>query len=165
MNRTYKPNQIVVVQQEGYRHYGEVMSFPIPNAASALADPTIMVRMVPGHPGTLREVPVESLCMADSKPKYTHYAKVKGFGQFPVDMLRYDFAAPLNFTIRKEWTGYRAGDPDPTFGFDCLVVASASRERRTRWTPERWKSFIWRIEEIGTLQICDDATLLIPERA
>lgn len=136
--RPPKLYEIVLVRRDGYRHYGEVLSRLTPNG-------TYMVRMVPGHPGTLVETSAAALetCLP-SAVKWVHYATVAGSGSFPVDMLRYDMAAPLNF------------NPDtleiyPIFGLDVRVVCQASNRRMPTWTPARWGSFLWSVREQKTL--------------
>jgi hypothetical protein len=157
--KNLKPYVVCVAQRDGYRHAVELMSFPIPGAAlsrdAAPADATIMARRVPGHPGTLEELPTDILESTSVKHKWVHYAKVRGTGQFPVDMLRYDFAAPVNFVIGKNWTGPRAGAIDPSFGFDGLVIAQCTPNRNPTWTPARWASFLWRIDELTSQSISD----------
>jgi hypothetical protein len=141
----FEPNQIVTVKWEGpwdYRHYGEVMSRRCPNG-------TYMVRMVPAHPGTLKEIPEEMLTkVIANKPKYVHYAKVRGNGSFPYDMLRYDFAAPVNFSLTQEYPFHTK--PNPVFDFgEELVVARASQFKQAGWTAERWRSFLWSCQPLA----------------
>jgi hypothetical protein len=166
MKPIFKPYQIVVVNRNRlpsgicqggrYSHFGEVMSFPVPPASPG-APVTVMVRRVPGHPGTLEELPIEALSRANRITR-VHYARVAGVGQFPVDMLRYDFAAPVNFSIDV------VGDPgfervvttiDPKHGLDGLWVATAAATRRggDAFTAARWQSFLWRVLETKTLPI------------
>jgi hypothetical protein len=127
---------IVIVRHPDYRHYGEILSLRIP-------DDTFMVRMVPGHPGTLCQIPAARL-MPANKIKWVHYAEVNGHGSFPIDMLRYDFAAPLNFSPETKKVNH-------SFGFDGMVVVTATCHRNPRWTTDRWASFNWSIRPIRTV--------------
>lgn len=139
----FKPYSFVRVQQDGYSYIGEVLSFETP-------EHTLMVRRVPGHPGTLEEMPVSKLSHTDRRPKYVHYASVAGRGSFPVDMLRYEFAAPVNFLLIENEAGIQTMI-DHSFGIDELLVATATDTHHQRaWTPERWSSFLWGLREIKT---------------
>lgn len=160
MNRKYKPYDIVVVQAKGYSHYGEVVSLEIPQPGGA--PPTYKVRCVPGEPGTMREIAIDALSFPDSARKTydVHYAivasrfKSRPLHGFPVDMLRYDFAAPLNFKlVEQPHIGSMDCEIDPTFGFDDLVIAAATRRSGGAWTPERWESFMWSIKPLKTLRL------------
>ena len=194
MKSKFSPYQLVYVNHpnthaEGGRFgfIGQVMSYPIDvgqvvrddiarGAAPSLATnqtmrelsavPTIMVRRVPGHPGTLQELPlgiVSELDAPRNKWKYVSYAYVSRrgshpFDMFPVDMLRYDCCAPLNFALAEDssYGGVRA-DLDPQFGFDRLVVAKVCERKYGRWTERRWESFGWTLEEFDVMAIADDA--------
>ena len=138
-----KPNMMVSVDHGDYSHIGEVMSYSTP-------DGTAMVRMVPGHPGTLEEMGIECLSLPVAKPHKVHYAQVTCRWArpmaFPVDMLRYDNAAPVNFSIKD-------GVPvvDPSFGLVGFWVATTTPRSNPRpWTPQRWRSFGWELEEKHT---------------
>src|SRR5512146_3316954 len=94
------PSQCVE-HHDYYTYIGELVSRPVPGTPQ-----TIMVRRVPGHPGTMEEMPVDRLFPLTSKGfHWVHYAAVAPIpgwlsrSQFPVDMLRYDSAAPVNFRI------------------------------------------------------------------
>lgn len=139
----FKLYSTVIVDRGDYHHYGEILSHPIPPGVGQGGGDTYMVRMVPGHTGTLLELPADKLQHAQpgTKLRWVHYAEVDGNGSFPIDMLRYDFAAPLNF------------DPEtleiePSFGFAGLVIAQASARREPRWTRARWSSFLWGLQEL-----------------
>jgi hypothetical protein len=135
-----KPNTLVFAdlrETEGYAFIGEVMSFPTPER-------TAMVRRVPGHPGTLVELPLANLVTDRSirAYKWVHYAKAEGRGSFPVDMLRYDRAAPVNFTIKD-------GKPVLNEGETELIIATMTRFRSEPWTKARWASFMWTVSPIA----------------
>lgn len=104
-----------------------------------------MVRMVPGHPGTLKEIPIKDLGSIDRVVE-VHYASIRCvFGRqtfFPVDALRYDFAAPVNFEIDED---YRYTE-DPSFGLNGLWIATATIRGLKPWTVLRWRSFGWDLE-------------------
>jgi hypothetical protein len=143
-NAIWKPYMLALVRADGYSYIGEVMSYITP-------DNTLMIRRVPGHPGTLEEHHVNVL-MTTTKHSYVHYAEVEPFGiitSFPVDMLRYERAAPLNF-----FPDDTSDHPvDLTFGFDKRVVAMASVKAKPEWTLDRWRSFGWTIRPFKSERI------------
>lgn len=134
--RKFKLYEIVLVQHPDYVHFGEVLSRTTPNN-------TYMVRMVPGHPNTLAEIAADKMLHTNGGLKYVHYAAVVGAGSFPVDMLRYDHCAPLNFDLE-------TGKIDPDYGFDERVVARATARKDPQWTTARWSSFLWGIRPLHT---------------
>ena len=150
----FKPYQIVVVVNDGYVHFGQVMSYVTPES-------TVMVRRVPGHPGTLEEMPTTKLREIHDRPaqyRWVHYALVSGRGSFPVDMLRYDHAAPVNFRI-DETHGLGSTHKavvDPAMGFEGLMIAALSKNRLPSWTPARWSSFLWGIKPFRTVDLRTD---------
>jgi len=151
----FKPHQLVTVQEDGYSYTGEVMSFVTP-------ENTIMVRRVAGHPGTLEEMPVDKIkphAFERKRSLFVHYASVSGRGSFPVDMLRYDFASPVNFRlvtlpdgrVRAEHLANAQGDDG------MLLIATVSDKRDAEsfgvWCPARWSSFLWGLEPMFTEQL------------
>ena len=153
----FKPCQFAMLDNPiGYHHPVEVMSFITP-------DNTYMVRRVVSHPGTLEEVHVNRLTPMSWRPGKVTYLEVSSVVNprgrrlpFPVDMLRYDCAAPLNFKLEPRIvggydTGWEASDVDTSFGFEGLVVAIASPAGRVvAGTVERWNSFSWGVKYIAT---------------
>jgi hypothetical protein len=146
----------------GYAYYGEAMSYPFPEPGSG-DDLFVNVRRVPGHPGTLEKVALDRIQIPFHKLKYVHYAQVFGIGQFPVDMLRYDMAAPVNFTPVER--GILERDPelekqgikrvlgvkvDPSFGLPGLWIAATTPTGVQPWCTERWRSFLWSVKHIKT---------------
>lgn len=134
-----------------YMHAGEVLSLPTP-------DSTVMVRRVPGHPGTLEEVKLADLMAMTGGPKhkYIHYAIVQGHGQFPTDMLRYDQCAPVNFKLVPDrWGTLTATEFLPGFEGerDLMVAKTSSRRGAQPWCVERWQSFLWSCKEVRVEQI------------
>lgn len=128
---------------------GETVSFPTPEG-------TIMVRRVPGMAGTMDEVPLDRISTLGVKRITIHYAAVAGPGNrlrggfFPVDMLRYDGAVPVNFSIDEE------GRAVPEIEGDELIVANVSTvSRRAFWTKDRWGSFLWSLREIKSEQFIE----------
>lgn len=116
----------------------QIISYPTP-------DGTIIIRTVPGHSGTLKEVNLKDLSHAEQHYRWVHYARVEGSGSFPVDMLRYDCAVPLNFDLEAI---------DPKFGFDSRIIAAVSKfEERTPFTVDRWRSFLWSITTIKVARL------------
>lgn len=138
---------IVLVDRGDFRHYGQILSRPTPTD-------TYMVRMVPGHPGTLKEMPLARLQppQAGIKIRWVHYAMIDGRGSFPVDMLRYDYAAPVNFELIEDDDRLQV-KIDPTFGSKDMIIARASHERLPRWTDARWNSFLWGVRTMHTEEL------------
>lgn len=185
MQHKLKPHQLVVVKKDGYHYFGEVMSHPIPvDSARPGTGPdntvvdiamatkegmTVMVRRVPGFPGTLEEMPVSIIqeqARDARRMNWVHYAQIlpptpatrrpsgslrTHLGSFPTDMLRYDFAAPVNFKIEPTVTGDQAVVLPGFEGFEGLWIASMSTRRMPSWTPDRWRSFGWTIQPTKTL--------------
>lgn len=159
MKVKFAPYQLVEVTVQDHnaeggrrRFVGEVMSFVTP-------EDTIMVRRIPGHPGTLEELPITQLAIPSRKYRYVHYAVVKGNGSFPVDMLRYDSCVPVNFTLEEAYSGMKAKlDPATSAPGDDLVVADVSEHRLPRFTKERWRSFLWFVKELRTERIGEERT-------
>lgn len=152
MKTQLKPYQLVQVRVEdaverGVRTYlGEVMSYTTP-------DNTIMVRRVPGHPGTLDELPVGQLTLIQPKLKRVRisYAQVGGSGSFPLDMLRYDSCVPVNFRLvpHEEVLNRLVPVVDPAFGWEGAVVARVTAlGYRQGFTVARWSSFLWGCKEL-----------------
>lgn len=67
------------------------------------------------------------------------YAIVKGRGQFPFDMLRYDRCSPLRETDSIRLGG--ESDEDMLKGRVVVVVS----DRSTPFTSKRWESFGWKV--------------------
>lgn len=169
-NKLAKPYTLVHVNLRmtlGYQFIGEVMSFPIPNGVEP---ETVMVRRAPGHPGTLIEVPVSALSAVEKgRTKFIHYAAVADSPRraeredpmFPVDMLRYDCAAPVNFEVRADdYHGTVATVADEQFGFGkerVIACVSAHRDPDRAFCKERWGSFLRSIRVIKSETI-EEAT-------
>lgn len=157
MKTKFAPYQLVEVTvedkhaEQGKRMFvGEVMSFPTP-------EDTIMVRRIPGHPGTLMELPITQLSIPSRKYRYVHYATVAGNGSFPVDMLRYDSCVPVNFMLEDNYIGPKARlDPAMSTPGDDFLVADVSEHRLPRFTTERWRSFMWFVKELRTERIGEE---------
>lgn len=163
--KEFKPHSIVVVQQEGYKHYGEIAS---PRVAAALQDNGIVkpayynVLRVPGERATVEEVPERRIEMPSTVRRSfrVHYAAVSSrfarrpHAGFPVDMLRYDFAAPLNFhLVDDQVTGGVTCVLDKGFeewGAD-LVIASCTQRVNGAWTADRWDSFMWSVQPLRSV--------------
>lgn len=154
MKTTFKPYQLVEVfvkaevEQGTYSYIGEVLSFETPER-------TIMVRRVPGHPGTLDEVQMEQLKVIHPTLKRVRisYARVGGSGSFPLDMLRYDSCVPVNFKLvpHERLTHRLIPQIDPAFGWADAVVARVTPVNlRSGFTTARWSSFLWGCKELKT---------------
>jgi len=141
---TFKPHDLVIVDRGSFSHLSEIISHPI-------EPDTIMIRMVPDDPSTMVEFPVNRLKKCTTKYKYVHYATVSGQGQFPVDMLRYDFASPVNFKICHDESG--RNEIIKTDDSDCLIIARCTELKSTKWTNARWSSFMWTIKPLKTLKL------------
>ena len=140
------PYRFVVVQRDGYAHVGECMSLPTPAC-------TAMVRRVPGDPRTLEEVSLAALKETAIRYRWVHYAVVAGSGAFTTDMLRHDWAAPVNFRVVLD----RMDRVDRTFDLQeepgALFVATVSHARQAApWTPSRWGSFSWSVRPVCTVR-------------
>ena len=142
-----KAFDLVIVKHDGFEHLGQVVSLPTP-------EKTIMVRMVPGNPTSMKELPVERIVESriTKKYKYVQYAQVGGNGSFPVDMLRYDFATPVNFTLAEDETGHVFAELDDDSG-DALIIARCTHLKSGGqggpWTAGRWNSFGWSVQSIS----------------
>jgi len=64
--------------------------------------------------------------------------KVRGFGSFPLDMLRYDSCFPQNSN-----DAFRIGDPDNK---EEITLVHYWGHRGWRPTFDRWKSFLWSVD-------------------
>lgn len=158
----FKPHtQAILKHPEQYHHVCEVLSFPFVDEDNV---ERIMVRRVPGIEVTLEKVPTTWLTPAQAKYKYIHFAKVWGTGYFPVDMLRYDACAPMNFdVVTRDESPYIAtlligGMAEKLFGpefTDAFIVAHATVTKPVFWTGARWESFGWHIEPIKTIALKD----------
>lgn len=95
-------------------------------------DKTIMVRMVPGEPTTMVEMPVSMLRLRPrGKVRYLHVASVRSSLPFPEDMLRYDNAALFDHTVQEE----------PLRSDGEVIVYTVSDSKAPPWTNARWMSF------------------------
>jgi hypothetical protein len=143
---TFKPYQLVTVDAGEYKYVGQIISNPF--------EDRVMVRRVPDDPATMEEMTLSSLKPTDRKYKWVSYASVMGKGQFPVDMLRYDMAAPVNFKLVEDrWGGLTR--PELTtdeYGHE-LIVATVSETKSRDWTQGRWNSFLWSCKPLKTLRI------------
>lgn len=139
----FKPYQLAYVQAGDYQYIGQVMSRETP-------DGTYMVRRAPGHPGTLDEVSADKLAtLHTGKQVFVHYAIVAGRGSFPIDMLRYDQAAPVNFTLDRSHAGGAGCKAVLLDGMgDDLIIAQTSTSIRPNWTSARWSSFLWSVRPL-----------------
>lgn len=151
----FKPYDLVYVivrgqhTEDGKRTYiGEAMSFPTPAG-------TLMVRRVPGHPGTLEEVSLNDVQrLAGPRHRYVHYARLSGVGKFPTDMLRYASCAPVNFQLVVDRHGTpAAAELLPDMGTELLVAKTSTGAHNVHWCQERWASFLWRLEPVKTERI------------
>lgn len=152
-----KPYMLLAVKTSWGSFIGEAMSFPfastVSTAGSLETRELVMVRRVPGHPGTLEEVSLDIVSEVEqpSRFKFVHYAHVAGKGGFPYDMLRSDQCVPVNFTlVEQEPYGYIAQRLPGAQGTEGLVVAQVSTRRFPNWTEGRWNSFLWSVRELVT---------------
>jgi hypothetical protein len=151
--RQCKPYTLVDVREGNYSYVGQLISRPI----VADGKSTIMVRRVPGDPSTMVELPLDKLLPINRvKVKYVHYAVCSGRLSFPVDMLRYDMATPVNFeftidpfyhnTLTKILPSWPADDTR-------LIIATARTYNKHPWTDARWVSFGWSVKVLKVLPI------------
>lgn len=68
------------------------------------------------------------------------YAAAVGHGDFPFDMLRYDFCAPSSEAQDSYFLDYASKDREVT-----RVIVLKRWDGAGRWTPDRWKSFGWEL--------------------
>lgn len=154
-----KPYMLVEVHCQGYSYVGQVMSYVTP-------DRTILVRRAPGHPGTLSEVPVNCVTLPYEKYTWVHYALIKSvhakppYSSFPIDMLRYDHAAPVNFDfiqVGEDLVMRPISEDDKIFFKEAgeqLLIAKCTRSGVTDpWTIKRWESFLWTITPLKSERI------------
>lgn len=148
--RPTKPYQIcqwVGDKQTPHPRLVQTISRPIPGD-------TIKVRMVPGDPTTMRELPIAELEVSSSfsgkKSLKVHIANVRGVGCFPVDMLRYDWAALVDPDIQVHNSEgdiiLRGKEPIQVYRLSC-------RGHDSGWTVDRWWSFLWSVKPIHSLAI------------
>ncbi len=77
-----------------------------------------------------------------------HRAKVVGSGPFPVDMLRYDVCYPdtqEDATAIVHSVKILPLEDRPT----SVTLVQASAFKQPNWTPLRWRSFGWTLEEVS----------------
>lgn len=132
------------------RYIGEVMSMKT-------TEGTYMVRQVPQHPGTLIEVKEAQLSEPVQRAKrwWIHYAAIEpvnklATAQIPVDMLRYENAAPANFLIVQDETFVTAQLKQEFLSGRGLLIAQTSTNRTPIWSYGRWESFSWRLFNLHT---------------
>lgn len=129
--RPFKPHELarMTVTRSKRPRIVEVISMPTPEG-------TIMVRMVPGDPSTLREVLMSTLTMIP-KERYCYIARVLCNGyKFPEDMLRYDRAA--FYDADKD----EAKDKSVTsYTHEEVLIYTIGTRRQPSWTAARWRSF------------------------
>lgn len=169
-SRSFQPYQQVYVNvrdELGYQFYGEVMSYPFAPTADSkplihhAGEQLVKVRRVINDATTMVELPVDILVglAAADRLRYVHYALVRGVGSFPVDMLRYDSAAPVDFELDPEYpyTRLLAGDDRDVRLLlkrgPGLLIARATKTRRPEWCTERWHSFLWHLDEVKTVTV------------
>lgn len=146
-----KPYQLVQVTRRidgtEFQWVGQTMSFPTPGE-------TIMVRKVPGHPGTLEELKTEQVqvLLSQTRRRWVHYAVVKPHKElgpladlltsFPMDMLRRERAVAVTF------------DPETnTRQEEQYLIAKVGEVKKPNWNTERWKSFGWELKEVRSERV------------
>ena len=139
----FKPFELVRVQEEKYAYCGQVVSRETPEG-------TYMVRRVPGDPSTMEEMPRGKLGKTN-KYKYVAYAAVSYRFYFPVDMLRYDFASPVNFKLEEEEGRVKvilnSGETQP------IIARVTDSKYCPGWTDARWGSFSSSVEILGGVRL------------
>jgi hypothetical protein len=124
----------------------EVISYPFPgNDKEPDKKDRVNVRMMPGDATSMQTVSVHQIQVhpvlsKHSGPLFVHYAKAKGRGYFPVDMLRTTGAC-----LEKN------GDIIAKFPADSeVLIYQVTTGRQVHWYADRWKSFDWEIQPIST---------------
>ncbi len=80
---------------------------------------------------------------------HTSHILVRGRGQFPFDMLRYDACYPStpeavsNIEISKWDVGRQSND------FRDVRLSKVHEGKDPHWTPDRWSSFGWTMDVKG----------------
>lgn len=69
---------------------------------------------------------------------HTHKVTVEGLGEFPIDMLRYDYCFP-------DTEADSALIMDRRVGTRRVRVVQLTANKFPRWTPGRWASFGWNL--------------------
>lgn len=141
MKTELKPYDLVLVKRDAYSHIGQVISRPM--------EKTIMVRLVPDDPTTIVELPLSCLQRTLYKYKWVQYAEVRGSFCFPIDMLRYDKAAPVNFYIDDDGAMLK----DECSEDKAFIIGRAVTRKSQEWTVARWSSFCWSLKELRTLKL------------
>lgn len=159
-----KPYQLVYVTDKvgtiTYQYTGQVISMPFPKDNEESCE-AVKVRRVPDDPSTMDERIVTALEPVESptKRRYVHYAKatpllqqpIKPFCRyFPVDMLRYDNACPVNFRVLNDHGVMYA---ELNTGEDSLIIARVRPYMQPDWTQGRWASFRWKVEPLKSILI------------
>lgn len=72
--------------------------------------------------------------------------KVRGNGEFPFDMLRYDACSPTTETEARQ-LGWNYAGASESRGAVEIELESRGRPRFWRPTAARWESFLWRVLE------------------
>lgn len=126
----------------------QVVSLPLPNG-------TIMVRMVPGEPTTMIEMPVANLLPLPSSWNHSHWlhvARVNSLFSFPEDMLRREHAFLWDHTIhefevpRQKYTGK---DDDKT------IIYKINERPASGWNYDRWQSFSCDVQHLYSRNLLD----------
>jgi hypothetical protein len=141
---------LITVAEEGYSYIGQVLSLPVP-ATPEFPHGSLMVRRVPGDPTTLEEVSMEKLTLLDNRTfarGFVQYAEIRGSFSFPVDMLRYDRCAPVNFRlVSRHGTG--SVKAESLYSSDApLLIGRVVERKGEAWTDARWSSFCWGIKPL-----------------
>lgn len=99
----------------------------------------------------MKEVALDKLTLITrvSDHRWVQYAQVSGAFSFPVDMLRYDGAAPANFSLTDGPGAGVALKPDTG---PHLIVGRIVGRKNQPWTIARWNSFSWSVKPLKTLK-------------
>lgn len=84
------------------------------------------------------------------RPRYIQYAKVwpnTRINPFPIDMLRYDFCSPFNFTLDTQ------NNPVKEYPEDSLIVVRYTVRSSPDFTTARWNSFLWCCDVVKVIPI------------
>lgn len=98
---------------------------------------------------TFRTDEANATTLMSVRPRYIQYAKVwpnTRINPFPIDMLRYDFCSPFNFTLE-------GTTPVKEFPEDNLIVVRYTIRSTPDFTIARWNSFLWLCEVVKVLPI------------
>ena len=161
MKREFKPHDILSLRVKlggsDWVTYVEAISYPFGEGK----DEEINVRMIPGDPCSMKTVSTADLVRHVEPPKslWVQFGEVRGSGQFPWDMLRYDRCWPVNFDLSFDDHGRCSIEMKSHLdleddGRNRLFIARVADTKKaaSTWTYGRWGSFLWSVGSASSPQ-------------